>query len=149
MTKQVLLSISGLQFSEEENPEPVEIWTTADYYSRNGTHYLLYEEPVEGTSESVKSTLKIKKNCVELLKKGTVQVHLVFEQGKTHVNQYDTPYGMIPVEISTGEVSVKEDEHDIHVVLNYRLDLGGDFLADSQVTLHVKSKDAPDFSLDA
>ena len=63
MTKQVLLGISGLQFMDDENPEPVEIWTAADYYFRNDTHYLLYEEPVEGASQSVKTTLKIKKKC--------------------------------------------------------------------------------------
>lgn len=148
MTKQVLLSISGLQFLDEENPEPVEIWTTADYYFRNGTHFLLYDEPVEGSSEVVKSTLKIKKRCVELMKKGPVQVHMVFEQGKTTTSQYDTPFGQIPVGITAGEVMVEEDEQNIHVELHYSLDLGGEYLAESQVTLRVKSKDAPDASLD-
>ena len=145
MTKQVLLGISGLQFMDDDTPEPVEIWTVADYYFRNDTHYLLYEEPVEGSSQSVKTTLKIRKKCVEILKKGPVQVHMAFEQGKTNTTHYDTPYGNIPVGISTDEIHMTADEHDIHVELSYSLDLGGDFLADSKVTLHVKSKDAPDY----
>lgn len=149
MTKQVLLSISGLQFMEGENPDPVEILTFADYYFRNGTHYLLYEEPVEGSLETVKTTLKIKQKCVEITKKGPVQVHMVFEQFKTNTSRYDTPFGQIPVGITAGEVKVTEEEYDIHAVLNYSLELGGEYLADSQVTLHVKSKDAPDFSVDA
>ena len=148
MTKQVLLSISGLQFLDGEEPEPVEVLTVADYYFRNGTHYLLYDDPVEGSSEAVKTTLKIKKNCVEILKKGPVQVHMVFEQWKTNTTPYETPFGTILVGISAGEVKVEEDDQHIHVVLNYSLEMEGEFLADSQVTLCVQSKDAPDFSLD-
>ena len=61
MTEQVLLSISGLQYLEEEPSQPVEVLTMADYYHRNGAHYLVYEEPVEGSSEVIRNTLKIKK----------------------------------------------------------------------------------------
>lgn len=148
MTKQVLLSITGLQFSEEDAPEPVEIYTMAEYYFRNGTHYLLYEEPVEDSSQMMKATLKIRKKCVEIMKKGPLQVHLIFEQGKNHVCQYDTPFGSIPVDIRTKEVWMEEDEQNIHAELKYTLVMGGEFLADSQVTLRVKSKDAMDFTLD-
>lgn len=147
MTNQVLLSITGLQFMEGEEHEPVEILTMADYYYRNGTHYLLYEEPVEGSGEVVKNTLKIKKGCVEMIKKGPLQVHMVFEQWKKQISQYQTPFGSIPVSISAGEVEVKESEYDIHAQLSYVLEMSGEYLADSQVILHVKSKDAPDFSL--
>ena len=38
MTKDVLLSISGLQFAaqDEEDVEPVEVITAGDYYKKNG-----------------------------------------------------------------------------------------------------------------
>lgn len=147
MTKQVLLSISGLQFLEGETSEPVEVLTIADYYFRNGTHYLLYDEPVEGTSEMLKNTLKIKEGCVEMLKKGPLHVHMTFEQWKRHIARYDTPFGSIPVEIRAGLIEVTEDEYNIHAELNYTLEVDGEYLSDSQVILHVKSKDAPDFSL--
>ena len=50
MTKDVLLRIQGLQFLQEENenPEPVEMITSGDYYKRNGKHYVLYDEEMEG-----------------------------------------------------------------------------------------------------
>ena len=43
MTKDVLLSISGLQFAaqDEEDVEPVEVITAGDYYKKNGKHYIL------------------------------------------------------------------------------------------------------------
>ena len=47
MTKDVLLRIQGLQFLQEENenPEPVEIITSGDYYKRNGKHRSVYNNP--------------------------------------------------------------------------------------------------------
>lgn len=147
MTEQVLLSISGLQYLEDEPSQPVEVLTMADYYNRNGAHYLIYEEPVEGSSEVIRNTLKIKKGRVEMMKKGPIQVHLIFEEWKKQMAQYETPFGTIPVGIRSGEVKLTEGEYDIHVELNYVLELNEEYLTDSSVTLHVKSKDAPDFSL--
>jgi len=50
MTKDVLLSIRGLQFvaREEEDIEPVEMITAGDYYKKNGKHYIMYDEVMEG-----------------------------------------------------------------------------------------------------
>ena len=47
MTKEILLSISGLHMLEEEDGN-VEVVTAGDYYNRNGKHYILYDEVVEG-----------------------------------------------------------------------------------------------------
>ena len=40
MTKDVLISISGLQFAGGENSEPVEVITSGSYYKKNGRHYI-------------------------------------------------------------------------------------------------------------
>ena len=50
MTKDVLVSISGLhtdvmQETEEEN-EAIEVVNPANYYFRNGKHYIVYDETV-------------------------------------------------------------------------------------------------------
>ena len=62
MTKDVLISISGLHFEvggESGEGEPVEIITPASYYLKNGKHYVLYDEVVEGVPGTVKNTIKI------------------------------------------------------------------------------------------
>ena len=47
MTKEVLLSIAGNQMLDAEH-DSIELVTVADYYKRNGHHYVLYEEIPEG-----------------------------------------------------------------------------------------------------
>ena len=50
MTKDVLISISGLQFAGGENSEPVEVITSGSYYKKNGRHYILYDEVAEDSA---------------------------------------------------------------------------------------------------
>ena len=44
MTKDVIVTISGLQFAQETETEPVEIVTAGSYYKKNGKHYIIYDE---------------------------------------------------------------------------------------------------------
>ena len=56
MTKDVLLSISGLHQDvtgieaqgDEPGNEPIEVIAPANYYEKNGKHYVIYDELVEG-----------------------------------------------------------------------------------------------------
>ena len=56
MTKDVLISISGLQFAGGENSEPVEVITSGSYYKKNGRHYILYDEVAEDTAGTTKNS---------------------------------------------------------------------------------------------
>ena len=73
MTKEVLLTISGLQMIEDGQSEPVELVTAGDYYFRNGKHYILYDEVTEGSSQHTRNVVKIGKERLEVSKKGLTQ----------------------------------------------------------------------------
>ena len=47
MTKDVIVTISGLQFAQETETEPVEIVTAGSYYKKNGKHYIIYDEVMD------------------------------------------------------------------------------------------------------
>ena len=67
MTKDVLVSISGMHEEivavtpevEDDENEAIEVVTPATYYLKNGKHYIVYEEVVEGTSGVIKNRIKI------------------------------------------------------------------------------------------
>ena len=49
MTKEVLLTLQGLQFDQrEENADKIEMVMVGDYYKKNDKHYVIYEEITEG-----------------------------------------------------------------------------------------------------
>ena len=52
MTKDVLITIRGVHTMDEEDND-VEMIVRGDYYQKNGKHYVLYEELLEGFKEPV------------------------------------------------------------------------------------------------
>jgi len=82
MTKDVLISISGLQFAEGENSEPVEVITSGSYYKKNGKHYILYDEVAEDTAGTTKNIIKLGDEVLDITKRGETNVHMMFEKDK-------------------------------------------------------------------
>lgn len=49
MTREVLIRISGLQMmASEDEADDVEMITTGDYFRKNGKHYIIYDEVMDG-----------------------------------------------------------------------------------------------------
>ena len=152
MTKDVLVSISGLhtdvmQEAEEEN-EAIEVVNPANYYFRNGKHYIVYDEPVEGVSGTIKNKLKITEDqVVEIMKSGVSNAHMIFEKNKKNVSYYYTPFGSLLIGIDAKHVKVAETEENINVTVNYDLEVNYEFLANCNITVNIKSREAGDFRL--
>lgn len=145
MTKEVLLTISGLHFdafSEETDEEnvPIEVITPATYYLKNGKHYVLYDEMVEGMLGSIKNTIKITGDSkLEMKKSGIANTNMVFEKEKINVTQYDTPYGEMMVGVYTKDMKVDVEEDDINVSIAYSLDVNSEKVADCNIVMNIKA----------
>ena len=147
MTKDVLLTISGLQFAAEQEADQVEIITAGDYYKRNGKHYIIYDEVMEGFEGSTHNIIKFSENSLEITKKGVTNVHMVFEKDKKNISYYYTPYGSLLIGIDAAKVCVDESEHNNNVDIKYALDVNYEHLADCKIKMNIKSKDAQDFKI--
>ena len=144
MTKDILISIKGLQF-ESGNDEAVEMIAPGEYYLRNGKHYVLYEEMAEGMDGShdiSKNTLKISKDTVEIMKKGGSNVHLIFQENQKNMTYYTTPFGQLLISIFTNHITIKEKEEVIEVKLRYDLEINQSYVSDCEITIYVMAKDA-------
>lgn len=147
MTKEVLVSISGLQFVGEMNNEPVEVITSGSYYKKNGKHYIVYDEVMEGFEGATKNIVKLGEEFLDITKRGVTNVHMMFEKGKKNVTYYYTPYGSLLIGIDATRIEVEETEQDIHVTVDYGLEVNYEHMADCTITMHIKSKNAGDFKI--
>ena len=56
--------------AEEEENELIEVITPASYYYKNGKHYIIYEEVVEGLPGTIKNKVRISEyGMLEIIKK--------------------------------------------------------------------------------
>ena len=148
MTKDVLVTISGLQImSMAEDSEPVEVITAGDYYKKNNKHYVIYDEVTEGFDGPTKNIIKLQEDCVDITKRGITNVHMVFEKNKKNITCYQTPFGNLMLGIDAKNISIKEDEHDISVNVEYALELNYEHIADCTVKMAIQSKEGSGFHI--
>lgn len=141
MDKEVLVHVRGLQMIEtEEDQEPIEIVVPGQYYFRNGSHYLRYEEVLDDSAEPTINYIKMSPDGVEVRKKGQVNVHMVFEQGKKNMTYYTTPYGTLQMGIATTNLEFSEHTGSIDMKVDYSLDMNEEHVADCYLTIQAQNK---------
>ncbi len=138
MNKEVKLTISGLHTDTEAAHASVETVVEAQYFKRGNSHYLLYEEMQEGFDKPSQNRIKFREDLLELNRKGLMETHMVFEEGKTHMTNYSTPYGQMVLGIHTKSIQVQEQENRILVNVEYQLEADGEYLEDSRIILRIE-----------
>lgn len=148
MEKEVLIHVKGLHMMDTpEGDEPIEIVVPGEYYFRNGSHYLRYEEVMEDFAEPTINYIKISPKGMEVRKKGVVNVHMVFEQGKKNMTYYTTPYGTIEMGIAATNLDLKENDGGLNMKVDYALDMNQEHVADCYLAIKAQPKNCKDFTI--
>lgn len=148
MTRDVLVSIRGLQWAGEEDPDQIELVTNGRYLKKGGKHYISYEEAVEGMEGSIQNLIKLDESGMEVTKRGLTNVHMIFEKDKKNMTCYDTPFGGLMVGIATTNIEIRSSEETLDVEVKYALDLNYGQMADCTLNMNIQSKNSAEFHLD-
>ena len=147
MTKEVMISIRGIQFDNGQDGEKIESIQKGEYFIKNNTHYILFDEIIEGMDEPVKSMIKFKKGEMHLNKKGPINVTMDFLEHKKTLTNYQTPYGSLVIGLEAAKVDFQEEEKKIVVKVDYAMDVNYEHLADCKIKIDIRAKDGEGFSL--
>jgi len=140
MTKEVLVAIKGLQFSDGEDPDRIETINSGEYYKKGDHHYILFEEVTEGYDKPTKNMIKFADGLCSVNKKGLINVNMLFEENKCNLTSYNTPYGNIMIGIDTEKVDFEEKEDSINIFVKYALEANYEHLADCKLTIEVRNR---------
>lgn len=140
MTKDVLVTVTGTQFSMSNTDEPVEIVTTGSYYKKNNKHYVLYDELIDGSNVVTNNTLKFDETAFNLIRNGAINTNMLFEENKRNITSYNTPFGSLSIGIDASKIDLVEEKEEIKVDIDYSIDVNCEHLADCKIKLSVKSK---------
>lgn len=115
----------------------VEKLIPAEYYERDGSHYLFFTEEEE-SGEQTKTRIKFCKEMLELVRQGSIVTRMVFEKDKLHMTDYRTPFGGFLLGIRTEKVVLEEAEKSLRVRVQYRLEMNGEHTSDSKIELLIR-----------
>lgn len=138
MTKNVIISLTGLQYAAEEEDAPIEVINFGQYYKKGEKHYLLYEDTGENGT-SIKCRIKVSEKEFELQKRDSLNTRLLFIPGEEYYTNYETPYGSLLVGIATRSLELFEEEEFLRAQLKYGLEINSEHTADCTLVLKVQS----------
>lgn len=138
MTKDVWITISGTRITDGQT-EAVKTISKGNYFKKNGKHYILYEEEAENGEEISRNTIKMTSACMEIIRKGTVRTHMIFEAGKETFAGYQTPVGELVMGIRTDRFQMAEKEELVEVKVEYSLSMSGEKVSECCIKVAVSS----------
>ena len=112
MTKDVVISVRGLQVMDNESAEDIETVQQGEYFERNGSIFLLYDEYYEGFDEPVKKNL----------------------------TRYQTPYGVMMIGLDTSRVVCLQEEKSLAIEIDYTLEANYQYVSDSKIRIMVRER---------
>lgn len=138
MDKKVRLTISSEQTDTAGEKSHLDTSAEAEYFFRNGNHFLLYEEISEEGSVPVRNMLKISGHCLEHTKKGAVDSCMVFREGEDHRTEYRTPYGSFLFDLHTHLLRCEITESAVFLELRYALSMNEEPLSECHMTIRAQ-----------
>lgn len=145
MTKDIILTISGLHATDGDSDAPIETMTPAQYYMKNGKHYVVYDEILDGLEGTLKSTIKFTENQVELIRNGAASARMIFQPGQEHMVIYQTPMGPLSISLYTEDMEVAIGEEKISLRIDYSLKTEDVIVSESTVNISLCPKELARF----
>lgn len=144
MKEQVKLSIKTKQIPHgpdggvHEGQDVSTYETTASYFQKENSHYLMYEEVLDGYKDPFRTRLKLKDGSLEINRAGSIRQRMLFEQGNVYCMDYVTPYGTFVLEMRTKMLSVFHGEEELTVVAEYDIFSEGQKVSENRIEIRAK-----------
>ena len=123
MEKSAVISIRS--FSDLDKDEIIEVVTPGKFHLGESEFKAVYEESDISGMDGTTTTLVIKDDVLVLEREGSTSTRMEFKKGEDVISLYNTPYGMMNINISTKELDIDMDEDGGVIYTKYVLGLEG------------------------
>ena len=123
MEKSAVISIRS--FSDLDKDEVIEVVTPGKFHLGESEFKAVYEESEISGMDGTTTTLVIKDDVLVLEREGSTSTRMEFKKGEDVISLYNTPYGMMNINISTKELDIDMDEDGGVIYTKYVLVLEG------------------------
>lgn len=139
MEKDVLISIKGMQEYEGVEPDVIELVTRGRLVHSGKRWTLTYQESELTGLEDTQTTIQMEGQQVTLLRVGSYNTQMVFEEARRHLSMYNTPYGTVTVGVNTRRLIADLNEQGGDIEVDYSIDV--DHTVAGRNIFHIKVKE--------
>ncbi len=137
MRDNVIISIKGKQVNDN-GPDEMELVTEGRMICNEKGVLVSYQETELTGLEGTTTMLRINGPVVTLLREGTVNSQMVFEEGRRHLSMYETPYGSMSVGINTRRVKNTIGESGGDLEIDYAIEIDNLMVGRNFFSMNVK-----------
>ena len=124
MTENVIISIRGKQLYAEGSPDEMELVTSGTLKrDGKGGYTISYQESELTGLEGTTTKVHVDGRRVTLLREGSINSQMVFEEGMRHLSMYETPYGALSIGVSTKRMRSTLGESGGDVEIDYAIEI--------------------------
>lgn len=115
MSKKAVITVKSNISVEEEF---IEVITPGVFTVLKNGFKVEYEETKLSGMEGTKTTMFIRKNSFQLMRRGSTETKMLFDKSNQSMSLYKTPYGNMAITIDTKHIKIDVDENggDIHII---------------------------------
>lgn len=141
MHDNVIISIKGKQVNEN-GPDEMELVTAGRMICNEKGVLVSYQETELTGLEGTTTMLRINGPVVTLLREGTVNSQMVFEEGRRYLSMYETPYGSMSVGINTRRVKNTIGELGGDLEIDYAIEIDNLMVGRNYFSMNVRKDSA-------
>ena len=137
--KNVILFVRGEQQFDQGEPEVTELMTEgAMTLEEDGEITLTYQETELTGMEGTTTRFSIRDDTVVLARTGMVNSQLVFQRGKRNSSLYETPWGMMQVDVFTTSLANRLDGRGGILEIKFNISVDHQVAGENQFKIRVR-----------
>ncbi len=140
--KSVWIKVKSIQRNREEEESIVVVESIGEHYRRNGKDYFKYDETEASGMAGTRTTIKVDEaeNTVTLIRKGTVEMRLFYQEGEEIPISIDMPEGVIDIIIKTDRVNIDLENGIGNIMFSYDTSLFGQWELYNEVRIEIQEE---------
>lgn len=132
--EKIMISIDGTQNFGDGESNNVELTTAGELEVGVDSYTLKYEESELTGMEGTTTEITVNNDgIVALTRKGTVNSHLVFEEGKRHLSYYDTSDGAFSIGVFASYVDTILEQNYGEISITYAMDVDDKPIGENEI----------------
>ncbi len=136
--KNVIISISGKQTSQDGEEEQIELMTPGTLARHAGGWLLSYQETPLSGMEGTETTFHISPDRIVLSRTGSINTEMTFEQGRKHLSAYEVEGGFVTVGVDTRSIAARLSDSGGSIDIHYAVDVENQATGENRFHIQVK-----------
>lgn len=137
--KNVILFVRGEQQFEQGEPEVTELMTEgAMTLAEDGEITLTYQETELTGMEGTTTAFSIRDDTVALTRTGLVNSQMVFQRGRRNSSLYETPWGVMQVDVFTNRLVYQLDSRGGVLEIKFSISVDHQVTGENQFKIRVR-----------